>query len=347
MATMLTGAAVMDAALLLISAEMDCPQPQTREHLAAVQLMQLKKILILQNKIDLIHDKKVMVKGKDGEETKEESYSAINYSQIKKFIKDTQAEHSPIIPISAQFRYNIDVVLQYICQYIPIPKRNLKIAPQMIVIRSFDVNKPGTTIDKLIGGIAGGSILQGVLKIGDEIEIRPGIVKKDTTTNKNVCQPIITVVKTLNAEKNQLLYAIPGGLIGLGTLMDSSLTKADQLVGNIIGFPNHLPDVYDELVIKHTLFRRLVGVKVQNDNESIIKEIKSGELLLINVGSTSCGGRVISTNSIKKTIKISIVKPVCTSVGEKVAISRKITKTWRLIGQGSITDGHIIYSDQK
>ena len=97
----------------------------------------------------------------------------------------------------------------------------------MIVIRSFDVNKPGTKIDDLIGGIAGGSILKGILKIGDEIEIRPGIVKKDTKTNRNVCQPIRTVIVSLNAEKNELLYAIPGGLIGLGTLMDSSLTKAD------------------------------------------------------------------------------------------------------------------------
>lgn len=127
-------------------------------------------------------------------------------------------------------------MLQYICDYIPIPKRDLKSAPQMIVIRSFDVNKPGTKIDDLKGGIAGGSILKGVLKIGDEIEIRPGIVQKGPN-NKNECKPIRTFVVSLNAEKNQLLYAIPGGLIGLGTLMDSSLTKADQLVGNIIGFP--------------------------------------------------------------------------------------------------------------
>ena len=54
MATMLTGAAVMDAALLLVSAEMECPQPQTREHLQAVQIMSLDKVIILQNKLDLV-----------------------------------------------------------------------------------------------------------------------------------------------------------------------------------------------------------------------------------------------------------------------------------------------------
>ncbi len=107
----------------------------------------------------------------------------------------------------------------------------------MIVIRSFDINKPGISIDKLVGGIAGGSILKGILKIGDEIEIRPGIVTTDPETKKIVCTPLRTTVLSLSAEKNNLLYAIPGGLIGLGTKLDPSLTKADELVGNIIGYP--------------------------------------------------------------------------------------------------------------
>lgn len=54
MATMLNGAAVMDAALLLIAGNEPCPQPQTSEHLAAVEIMKLRNIIILQNKIDLI-----------------------------------------------------------------------------------------------------------------------------------------------------------------------------------------------------------------------------------------------------------------------------------------------------
>lgn len=58
MATMLTGTAVMDAALLLIAGNMDCPQPQTSEHLSAVDIMQLNHIIILQNKIDLVYSQK-------------------------------------------------------------------------------------------------------------------------------------------------------------------------------------------------------------------------------------------------------------------------------------------------
>ena len=70
----------------------------------------------------------------------------------------------------------------------------------MIVIRSFDINKPGKGIDDLKGGIAGGSILKGVLKIGDEIEIRPGIVSTDAETGKISCRPIRTFVTSLFAE---------------------------------------------------------------------------------------------------------------------------------------------------
>lgn len=56
MATMLNGAAVMDAALLLIAGNETCPQPQTSEHLAAVEIMKLENIIILQNKVDLIKE---------------------------------------------------------------------------------------------------------------------------------------------------------------------------------------------------------------------------------------------------------------------------------------------------
>lgn len=56
MATMLSGAAVMDAALLLIAGNEPCPQPQTSEHLAAIEIMKLKHIIVLQNKVDLISE---------------------------------------------------------------------------------------------------------------------------------------------------------------------------------------------------------------------------------------------------------------------------------------------------
>lgn len=87
-------------------------------------------------------------------------------------------------------------------------------------------------------------------------------------------------------------------MIGVGTIMDPSLTKADELVGSIIGYPGQLPDVYDEIEIEYYLLRRLVGVKTDKGNEqdSKISKISGGELLKINIGSTSCGGKVMMTN---------------------------------------------------
>ena len=54
--------------------------------------------------------------------------------------------------------------------------------PQMIIIRSFDINNPGTDAEKLRGGVAGGTILKGVLKVGDMCCIRPGLLNKDQRT---------------------------------------------------------------------------------------------------------------------------------------------------------------------
>lgn len=210
MSTMLSGAAVMDAALLLIAGNETCPQPQTSEHLAAIEIMKLNHIIILQNKVDLM---------------KEEGADQ-HYQSILKFIRGTVADGSPIIPISAQLKFNVDAVVEHLISSIPVPPRDFTAAPRLIVIRSFDVNKPGAEIDELKGGVAGGSILNGVLKLGDEIEIRPGIVSKDSQ-GKIQCKPIYSRVVTLFAEHNDLKFAVPGGLIG--KLHHSSLRYTEML----------------------------------------------------------------------------------------------------------------------
>lgn len=155
--------------------------------------MKLRHIIILQNKIDLV----------------KESASAEQYKQIMTFVRGTIAEGAPIVPISAQLRYNIEVLLEYMVKRIPIPPRDFTSSPQLIVIRSFDVNKPGSDIDELKGGVAGGSIMKGVLKLGDVIEVRPGVVSQDADGTVR-CRPITSKIVSLFAEKNDLQYAVPG-----------------------------------------------------------------------------------------------------------------------------------------
>merc|ERR1719446_1706907 len=182
MATMLNGAAVMDAALLLIAGNELCPQPQTSEHLAAVEIMRLKHIIILQNKVELVNRQQ----------------AEAQYDEIKKFVAGTAADSSPIIPLSAVLKYNLDVVCEYLCTQVPIPPRDFTSSPVMIIIRSFDVNKPGEEVQNLKGGVALGSIHKGVLKFGDEIEVRPGIVSKDASGNIK-CKSIRSKILSLHA----------------------------------------------------------------------------------------------------------------------------------------------------
>eukprot|EP00013_Stygamoeba_regulata_P025859 CAMPEP_0177646318 /NCGR_PEP_ID=MMETSP0447-20121125/9711_1 /TAXON_ID=0 /ORGANISM="Stygamoeba regulata, Strain BSH-02190019" /LENGTH=450 /DNA_ID=CAMNT_0019148845 /DNA_START=131 /DNA_END=1480 /DNA_ORIENTATION=+ len=310
MATMLNGAAVMDAALLLVAGNETCPQPQTSEHLAAVEIMRLRHIIILQNKIDLV----------------KEAVAAEQYKQILKFTEGTVAQGSPVIPISAQLKYNVDVILEYIIKNIPVPVRDFTSSPHLIVIRSFDVNKPGAEIHELKGGVAGGSILKGVLRLNDEIEVRPGIVSKDENGNMK-CVPILSRIVSLLADENELQYAVPGGLIGVGTKIDPTLCRADRLVGQVLGGVGKLPEIFTELEINFFLLRRLLGVKTEGDQkQSRVQKLMKGEVLMVNIGSTSTGGRVLAVKT--DLAKITLISPVCTQENEKIALSRRIDKHW-------------------
>lgn len=321
MATMLNGAAVMDGALLLIAANETCPQPQTSEHLAAVEIMRLKHIIILQNKVDLIA----------------ETAASNQHDAITAFVQGTIAEGAPVVPISAQLKYNVDAVCEYIVKKIPVPVRDFTSPPQMIVIRSFDVNKPGSEVDDLRGGVAGGSILQGVLRMGQEIEIRPGIVTKDAD-GRAACVPIYSRIVSLFAEQNELQYAVPGGLIGVGTTVDPTLTRADRLVGQVLGQVGALPDVFTELEVNFFLLRRLLGVRTaEGEKKGKVAKLTKAEVLMLNIGSCCTGARVVAVKG--DLAKLALTSPVCTKEGEKVALSRRVEKHWRLIGWGSICAG--------
>lgn len=209
----------------------------------------------------------------------------------------------------------------------------------MIVIRSFDVNKPGEDAETLKGGVAGGTILKGVLKIGDEVEIRPGIIRKDARTGQVSWSAILSKVTQMKADENHLMYAVPGGLIGVGLKVDPFLTRADRLVGQIIGHPGKMPDVVLEIEASYYLLRRLLGVKSEGGDKARqkVSKLKSEEVLMINIGSTSLGGKVLTVSS--DSVRIQFMNPVCANIGEKIAMSRKIDRNFRLIGWGEIRKG--------
>jgi translation initiation factor 2 subunit 3 len=310
MATMLSGAAIMDGAILVIAADEPCPQPQTREHLAAAEIIGIKNIVIVQNKVDIVDEKRVHE----------------SYEEIKNFVKGTIAENAPIIPISAQRCVNIDVLIQALEEFIPTPKRDETKPPLMYVVRSFDINKPGTQVEKLEGGVLGGTILQGKFVHGDEIEIRPGITTEKE--GKSFYNSLSSEIVSLHAGGRSVDEAHCGGLVGVGTLLDPSFSKADGLTGNIVGKSGALPPTLSDLTLETHILERAVGTKELMKVQDII----IGETLLLHVGAAITVGKVTSTK--KGIITIKLARPVCAQTNSRVAISRKITGRWRFIGYG-------------
>ncbi len=307
MATVLSGAALMDGAILVIAANEPCPQPQTSEHLLALDIAGIKNIVVVQNKIDRV----------------EKEDAAKNYNDIKEFLKGTVAENAPIVPISAQYRVNVDALIETIENHIKTPKREHKDEPRMLVARSFDVNKPGTEIANLKGSVLGGSLVKGELKVGDEVEMRPGVKINEKMT------PLKTKITGLQKALKDQKSVTPGGLLGVSTGLDPSLSKSDALAGSVIGRPGTLPPVWDELNLKINMLERVVGIK----DKTSVEPLKEGIPLMLTVGTARTVGAMTKKGPVS-TIKLKL--PVCADKGEKVAISRQVMGRWHLVGWGEI-----------
>ncbi|MDV3278441.1 MAG: translation initiation factor IF-2 subunit gamma [Nitrososphaerales archaeon] len=308
MTNMLAGAFLMDGALLVIAANEPVPKPQTREHLQALQMLGMKRIVVAQNKIDLVTD----------EEAKK------NEEAIKAFIANTVAADAPIVPISAQQKLNIDALIEALEEVIPTPKRDPKADPLMYVVRSFDVNRPGMGIESLSGGVLGGSLVKGELRVGEEVEVRPGMV--DERSGKYV--PIITKVSSLQTGAGDTDRVGPGGLIAVGTHLDPTFTKGDQMVGSVIGKPGTLPQTLEHLTLDLDLFETAVG------SAELVKvdKVKPAENLRLNLGTSSSPAVVTSARG--DVIEVDLKKPVAIETGMRAAVSRRIAERWRLIGSG-------------
>ena len=312
MATMLSGAAIMNGALLLVAANEKCPQPQTKEHLMALTIIGVEKIIIVQNKVDIV--------------TKEEALE--NYREIKEFIKGTIAENAPIIPVSANHNVNIDKLVETIERIIPTPKYDLKKPARLYVARSFDINTPGSSPETLKGGVLGGSLMQGKLEVGEEIEIAPG--RKTEVGREIIWEKITTTIESLHAGEASLETVKPGGLIAIGTKLDPATTKSDGLTGRVVGKPGTLPPVLHKFIMKTMLLERVVGAAV----DLAVDHIKTNEPLMLSVGTATTVGVVTSARGEESEVALKI--PVCADKNQRVAISRKISGKWRLIGYGII-----------
>lgn len=311
MATMLSGACLMDGALLVIAADEKCPQPQTAEHLKALDVIGIKNIVIVQNKIDIVSEEQAVE----------------NYKQIRNFIKGTVAENAPIIPISAIHNTNIDVLIETIEKTIPTPSR-AEGMPKFYIARSFDINKPGTHVEELKGGVVGGSVTQGAINAGEEIEILPGVKKGDKW------EPLRTKVVEIIQSGRSLQKAEPGGLIALQTKLDPALTRSDALAGSLAGAA--LPQPLDSLKMSISTFEYVIGVQGMQK----VPPLQISDSLMLTVAIAKTVGIITSVKKSKKDntiiIETKLKLPVVAEKGDRVAISKQVSGRWHLVGHGII-----------
>tara|TARA_B110000444_G_scaffold261554_1_gene315210 strand:+ start:23570 stop:24808 length:1239 start_codon:yes stop_codon:yes gene_type:complete len=314
MAIMITGASIMDGAMLMVAANEKCPQPQTREHLMALEIAGIENIVIVQNKIDLVSRERALE----------------SHSEITAFLEGTIAENAPIIPVSAHHDVNLDILIQAIESAIPTPDRSEDKRAIMHVARSFDINRPGTRPTKLRGGVIGGSIVEGQFNVDDEIVIGPG--RKIVKGNKVHYEPIHSKVASMQGGGLTLENMHAGGLCGMATPLDPAITTADNLSGQVVARVGDLPEVRESVNISINLMKNMVAG--EGEDPSPIMPLRPNEMLMVNVATATSVGVVSNTGKGKATLKLRL--PICADSGQRISLSRRVGSRWRLIGHGTI-----------
>jgi len=298
MTTMLSGAAMMNGAVLVVAANEKCPQAQTVEHLNAIKISGIKNVVVAQNKVDLVDKKEAME----------------NYKEIQEFLKENGYSKVPIVPVAAHLKANIDMLIEAIETAIPSPKFDLKKPAKMYCGRSFDVNRPGSEPGKLKGGVLGGTLTQGKIKIGGKIEVSPGFSG----------EKLVTTIENINCAAGKLKEAKPGGLIALETHLDPGLTQNDQMKGQVLGGEGSLPKPVTDIELELDILERKVT--------ETATQIKANEMLVLTIGTLTTIGTVTKIKPGKASVTLK--KPAIVEKGQRIAVSRKENMKWRLIAFG-------------
>jgi len=314
MAVMISGASIMDGALLLVAATEKCPQPQTREHLAALEIAGIDNIVVVQNKIDIVSKERAIE----------------SYNEIQEFISGTIAEDAPIIPVSAHHDVNLDVLIETIEKTIPTPDRSVDEGGLMYVARSFDINRPGSRPSEIKGGVIGGSIVEGSFSVGDSILIAPG--RRIEEGSKTRWEPLRTTIDGIKGGGKDLKTASSGGLCGISTPLDPLATKADDLSGQVMAREGELPPIWEELRLDLQLLDKMISGSEEKDG---VRPLQPNEMLMVNSATATSVGTVANIKGKKTTLSLRL--PICAKEGSRITLSRRVGSRWRLIGHGTIS----------
>lgn len=300
------------------------PSPQTVEHVMAMKLLGIEPIMVVFNKVDII---------------KKERHVIEKYNEWMKFAKEFEIDHVPVVPVSAVHGLNIDYLAYFLGNKLKCNNKRLNDPTMLVAMRSWNINKSGIDPRTMQGGTFGGSIQRGILNVGDSIKIRPGLVFiNESGRTRFSYYPLKTEVVSLKSEKSSIKYAIPGGLVGVSTKLDSSLSQQDGLVGSVMSIDGVIDElnVYENLKLNCEFashFKYLSDDITEKDFE-----INIGDKVIINASSKN----VVATinDIVDNTIDVKLNEPVVCGIGKRVAIS-KITDSYgiRLLGSGIMEEG--------
>ena len=321
MATMMNGTCVMDYTILVESlGNKEIPAAQTKEHLKATKITNTANKIVCLNKLDLIK--------------KEEAKRRID--EFQEYLSTTIAKDSLLVPLSATHGFNIDVLCEYLSQ-IKAPEREYNKACRAIVIRSFNVNKPGTMISELKGGVIGGSLIEGTITIGDNVIIKPGYITKTALYNPDKedskrfsYKELSAKVVSIKSENNKLKLAIPGGLIGIELDIDPALTSDDGLIGNILISETEKDNyiVCEDIILDFEPFDETV-------------KIEKGDKVVVNINACNSTCTVMMKKKTQIGLKLDN-RPICAKIGDLITLSSQMKgdSTINILGRGKLVRGN-------
>ncbi len=318
---MLNGTAVMDHTILVESCVNEIfPAPQTVEHYDITKTIGIKPAIAILNKADLMSNKKDKI--------------LKLMTNLKQFV----GNDTPVVPISGTLGLNIDVVCEILAN-LKLPQKDFNSNFKMVVIRSFNVNHPGDQINKLKGGVLGGSIVKGIMKIGDTALIYPGFKEQIEGANEQETRwkynPLKCKVLSINSDKNILDFAISGGLIGVQLDIDPGMTCNDNLVGQVMFKESDDMSnvkIFEVIQISHNKLEKEI---LCSDGKPFV--LKDNETISINVNSNNVNCRVIKKKA--KYLNLLLEYPICVEIGDKVTINIINSGKLYIYGYGEIMDG--------
>lgn len=321
MSVMLNGTAVMDYTILVESCVNDLfPAPQTVEHYNITKTIGIKPAIVILNKADLM--------------AKQSDKLPNLITLLRNFTKNS----APVIPISGTLGLNIDVVCEILAN-LKLPKKDFTSNFKMVVIRSFNVNHPGEPINKLKGGVLGGSIVKGIMKVGDVAIVYPGFkLPKEGAGEQDVrfsYSPLKCKVLSINSDKNVLDFAISGGLVGVQLDIDPGMTCNDNLVGQVMFKETDDMSnvkVFELIQISHNKLEKEI---LDSDGKPFT--LKDGDMISVNVNSNNIGCKVIKKKT--KYLNLLLENPICVEIGDKVTINVVSDGKTIIYGYGEILDG--------